>query len=72
MRMNVLRRVERLACWEPVRQTAALFYSDFGRPGIDPVMLVKVFLVNPGWTEGGRVNEKYGGFHDHPPERPRA
>jgi transposase len=42
---DVLRRVERLVSWELVRETARPFYSDFGRPGIDPVVLVKVFLV---------------------------
>jgi transposase len=42
---DVLRRVERLVSWEVVRETARPFYSDFGRPGIDPVVLVKVFLV---------------------------
>jgi transposase/IS5 family transposase len=42
---DVLRRVERLVSWELVRGTAAPFYSDFGRPGVDPVVLVKVFLV---------------------------
>ena len=43
---DVLRRVERLVSWEMVRETAAPFYSDFGRPGVDPVVLVKVFLVS--------------------------
>jgi len=42
---DVLRRVERLVSWQTVRATAAPFYSDFGRPGVDPVVLVKVFLV---------------------------
>jgi len=42
---DVLRRVERLVDWELVRETARPFYSDFGRPGIDPVVLVKLFLV---------------------------
>jgi transposase len=42
---DVLRRAERLVSWETVRETARPFYSDFGRPGIDPVVLVKVFLV---------------------------
>lgn len=42
---DVLRRVERLVSWATVRETARPFYSDFGRPGIDPVVLVKVFLV---------------------------
>jgi transposase len=42
---DVLRRVERLVSWDAVRSSAAPFYSDFGRPGIDPVVLVKVFLV---------------------------
>jgi transposase/IS5 family transposase len=42
---DVLRRVERLVSWGAVRESAAPFYSDFGRPGIDPVVLVKVFLV---------------------------
>jgi transposase len=42
---DVLRRVERLVSWEAVRETARPFYSDFGRPGVDPVVLVKVFLV---------------------------
>jgi hypothetical protein len=37
--------VERLVDWEMVRETARPFYSDFGRPGVDPVVLVKVFLV---------------------------
>jgi len=42
---DVLRRVERLVAWGAVRDSAAPFYSDFGRPGVDPVVLVKVFLV---------------------------
>lgn len=42
---DVLRRVERLVSWALVRETARPFYSDFGRPGVDPVVLVKVFLV---------------------------
>ncbi len=42
---DVLRGIERLVCWETVRATAEPFYSDFGRPGVDPVVLVKVFLV---------------------------
>jgi len=42
---DVLRRVERLVAWGAVRVSAAPFYSDFGRPGVDPVVLVKVFLV---------------------------
>jgi transposase len=42
---DVLRRIEGLVDWELVRETARPFYSDFGRPGIDPVVLVKVFLV---------------------------
>ncbi len=42
---DVLRRVERLVSWEAVRETARPFYSELGRPGVDPVVLVKVFLV---------------------------
>jgi transposase len=42
---DVLRRVERLVAWDAVRPSAVAFYSDFGRPGVDPVVLVKVFLV---------------------------
>ncbi len=42
---DVLRRVERLVAWGAVRESALPFYSDFGRPGVDPVVLVKVFLV---------------------------
>jgi transposase len=42
---DVLRRVEPLVDWGQVRRTAAPFYSDQGRPGIDPVVLVKLFLV---------------------------
>lgn len=44
-RTDVLRWVERLVDWEFVRETARPFYSEFGRPGVDPVVLVKVFLV---------------------------
>ena len=42
--------------WELVRETARPFYSDFGRPGIDPVVLVKVFLVAAirGWIRCAR------------------
>src|SRR3954454_17942059 len=40
-----LRRVERLVDWSAVRATAAPFYSDIGRPGIDPAVLCKLFLV---------------------------
>ena len=42
---DTLRRVERLVSWTTVRETARPFYSDLGRPGVDPVVLVKVFLV---------------------------
>jgi transposase len=42
---DVLRRVEQLVAWDAVRASARPFYSDFGRPGVDPVVLVKVFLV---------------------------
>jgi transposase len=42
---DLLRRVERLVAWDVVRASAGPFYSDFGRPGVDPVVLVKVFLV---------------------------
>ena len=42
---DVLRRVERLVAWDAVRASALPFYSDFGRPGVDPVVLVKLFLV---------------------------
>jgi transposase len=42
---DVLRRVERLVAWDAVRASALAFYSEFGRPGVDPVVLVKVFLV---------------------------
>jgi len=42
---DVLRRVERLVDWAQVRRTAEPFYSDFGRPGVDPVVLVKVMMV---------------------------
>lgn len=42
---DVLRRVEQLVAWDAVRASALPFYSDFGRPGVDPVVLVKVFLV---------------------------
>lgn len=42
---DVLRRVEPLVDWGQVRRTAAPFYSDQGRPGIDPAVLVKLFLV---------------------------
>jgi len=42
---DLLRRVEGLVEWEPVRASAAPFYVDFGRPGVDPVVLVKLFLV---------------------------
>jgi transposase/IS5 family transposase len=42
---DVLRRVEPLVDWGQVRRTAEPFYSDLGRPGVDPVVLVKVFLV---------------------------
>ena len=42
---DVLRRIEPLVDWGQVRRTAEPFYSDLGRPGVDPVVLVKVFLV---------------------------
>jgi hypothetical protein len=38
---DVLRRVERLVAWGALRESAAPFYSDFGRPGVD--LLIKVF-----------------------------
>jgi transposase len=41
----VLRRVERLVEWDAVRETAAPYYSEVGRPAVDPVVLVKLFLV---------------------------
>src|SRR3954454_20402675 len=42
---DLLRRVERLVAWDAVRVSALPFYSDFGRPGVDPVVVVKVVLV---------------------------
>jgi transposase len=40
-----LRRVEALVNWAAVRASAAPFYIDFGRPSVDPVVLVKLLLV---------------------------
>lgn len=40
-----LRRIERLVSWPAVRASAEPFYTDFGRPSIDPVVLVKLVLV---------------------------
>lgn len=40
-----LRRVEGLVNWAAVRASAAPFYTDFGRPSVDPVVLVKLLLV---------------------------
>jgi transposase len=34
-----------LVNWAAVRATAAPFYTDFGRPSVDPVVLVKLLLV---------------------------
>lgn len=42
---DLLRRIEQLVEWGAVRASAAPFYVDFGRPGVDPVVLVKLFLV---------------------------
>jgi transposase len=42
---DLLRRVERLVNWHAVRESARPYYVDFGRPGVDPVVLVKLFLV---------------------------
>lgn len=39
------RRIEQLVEWEAVRACAAPFYGDQGRPSVDPVVLVKLFLV---------------------------
>lgn len=39
------RRIERLVCWPAVRASAEPFYTDFGRPSVDPVVLVKLVLV---------------------------
>ncbi|MDP9384978.1 MAG: hypothetical protein M3P50_07070, partial [Actinomycetota bacterium] len=41
---DLLRRVEGWVEWDAVRATAAPFYSDQGRPGVDPVVLVRLFL----------------------------
>jgi transposase len=42
---DLLRRVERLVEWGAVRNSAAPYYSGVGRPAVDPVVLVKLFLV---------------------------
>ena len=42
---DLYRRIERLVEWGAVRASAAPFYGDQGRPSVDPVVLVKVFLV---------------------------
>jgi len=39
------RRIERWVNWAAVRASAEPFYGDGGRPSVDPVVLVKVFLV---------------------------
>jgi transposase len=44
------RRIERLVSWAAVRASAEPFYTDFGRPSVDPVVLVKLVLV--GAVEG--------------------
>lgn len=44
------RRIERLVSWPAVRASAEPFYTDFGRPSVDPVVLVKLVLV--GSVEG--------------------
>ena len=44
------RRIERLVSWPAVRASAEPFYTDFGRPSVDPVVLVKLVLV--GAVEG--------------------
>jgi transposase len=44
------RRIERLVWWPAVRASAEPFYTDFGRPSVDPVVLVKLVLV--GAVEG--------------------
>ncbi|HWH74186.1 MAG TPA: transposase [Methylibium sp.] len=44
------RRIERLVSWSAVRASAEPFYTDFGRPSVDPVVLVKLVLV--GAVEG--------------------
>jgi transposase len=40
-----LRRVEELVSWHAIRESARPYYVDFGRPGVDPVVLIKLFLV---------------------------
>jgi transposase len=42
---DLLRRVEGLVSWHAVRESARPYYVDFGRPGVDPVVLMKLFLV---------------------------
>lgn len=42
---DLLRRVEDLVNWHAVRESARPYYVDFGRPGVDPVVLVKLFVV---------------------------
>ncbi|MGI8513192.1 MAG: transposase [Solirubrobacteraceae bacterium] len=42
---DLYRRIEALVEWGAVRASAAPFYGDQGRPSVDPVVLVKVFLV---------------------------
>ncbi len=42
---DLLRRVEGLVSWHAVRESARPYYVDFGRPGVDPVVLIKLFLV---------------------------
>ena len=42
---DVYRRLEPLVQWGAVRASAAPFYGDKGRPSVDPVVLVKLFLV---------------------------
>ena len=44
------RRIEWLVSWPAVRASAEPFYTDFGRPSVDPVVLVKLVLV--GAVEG--------------------
>ena len=42
---DLYRRIEALVEWGAVRASAAPFYGDQGRPSVDPVVLVKLFLV---------------------------
>ena len=58
---NLLRLIDRHVSFDFVREKLKPFYSDTGRPSIDPERLLRILLIGYGRAECGRTKIRENG-----------